>query len=98
MELKGSSSILSVFSVLTVIVALQTTVLFTVMACKHCRHRTKGTPASDNNERGMRAPAGVEEKVYEPIELEEGNTVQKKASGRGTIQLNKNSSYGVHLK
>ena len=65
-----------------------------VMACKHYRHRTKGTPASDNNERGIRTPAGVEEQVYEAI-VEEGNTVQKKASA---IQVSENSSYGVNLK
>ena len=98
MEFKGSSLFLSIFGIIAVIVAVQTTVIFALvifMACKYQRTKVTTPSGSSADKRALE----MKNQVYEVVETETAPKPPNRRSGNGRDENQKmqmNVAYGLH--
>ena len=88
---------LSIFSVVAIIVALQTTVVFLIVIFIACKYRRTNvtTPSGSST---AETPLKMENQVYEVVETERAPNPPNHRYGNGKEKFKKNISYGLQHK
>ena len=97
MEFKGLSLILAILSIVAIIIALQTTVIFIVVLFIACKYRKRRDTPRQANTVGK----FMEEQLYEAVDPGINDMPQKapvQVGHKSKIQVEKNSSYALHIK